>query len=63
VLVDPLLEFDWYRRNLRAVYPELQIPATAESSWLDAITAANRQRTNLCRTQVAESRALICAQP
>jgi hypothetical protein len=62
VLVDPLLEFDWYRRNLRAVYPELQIPATAESSWLDAITAANRQRTNLCRTQVAESRALICAQ-
>jgi len=61
VIVDPLLEFDWYRGNLRAIYPDLQIPNTTDASWLDAITAANRQRTNLCRTQVTESQVLICA--
>jgi hypothetical protein len=61
VLVDPLLEFAWYRHNLRAVYPDLQIPETVEASWLDAITAANRQRTNLCRTQVTGARVLACA--
>jgi hypothetical protein len=61
VLVDPLLDFDWYRRNLRVVYPDLQIPETPEASWLDAIAAANRQRANLCRTHVAEPRVLTCA--
>jgi hypothetical protein len=62
VIVDPLLEFDWYRRNLRAVYRHLQIPETAESGWLDAIAAANRQRTNLCRTDATGSRVLACTQ-
>lgn len=61
VIVDPLLEFDWYRRNLRLVYPDLQIPNTTDASWLDAITSANPQRTTLCRTQVTEARVLSCA--
>jgi hypothetical protein len=62
VLVDPLLEFDWYRRNLRAVYPDLQISETSESSWLETIAAANRQRGNLCRTQITQPSVLVCEQ-
>ncbi len=60
VIVDPLLEFDWYRRNLRAVYPDLQIPPTTDSSWLDAIAAVNPQRANLCRTQITAAHVLNC---
>jgi hypothetical protein len=59
VIVDPLLDFDWYRRNLRAVYPDLQIPETAESRWLDVIAAANPRRSR-CRTSVSSDRALAC---
>jgi hypothetical protein len=59
MLVDPLLEFDWYRRNLRAVYPDLQIPETTELSWIDAIAAANRPRS-ICHTSAMSERALTC---
>jgi len=59
-LVDPLLDFDWYRRNLRAVYPDLQIPETTASSWLDAIAAANPRRS-ICHTSATDDRALACA--
>jgi hypothetical protein len=60
VIVDPLLEFDWYRRNLRATYPSLQIPASPDASWVDAIAAANPGRP-LCHTTVEDARALMCA--
>jgi hypothetical protein len=60
LIVDPLLEFDWYRSNLRAVYPDLAIPATTGTSWVETIAAANPRRANLCRTQIATSRVLIC---
>jgi len=59
VIVDPLLDFDWYRRNLRVVYPNLHIPQAASSSWLDAIAAANRRRP-ICHTSAAADRALEC---
>jgi hypothetical protein len=62
VIVDPLLDFDWYRRNLRAVYPDLQIPETTALSWLDAIASANHQRS-ICHTSATDEQALQCAQP
>jgi hypothetical protein len=61
VIVDPLLDFDWYRRNLRAVYPDLQIPETSALSWLDAIASANHQRS-ICHTSATDEQALQCAQ-
>jgi hypothetical protein len=61
VLVDPLLDFDWYRRNLRAVYPTLQIPDSTTQSPLDALAAANPQR-KLCHASATDDRALACEQ-
>jgi hypothetical protein len=60
VIVDPLLEFDWYRHNLRAVYPDLQIPETTASPQLDAIATANPQRS-ICHTSASDQPALTCA--
>jgi hypothetical protein len=60
MIVDPLLEFDWYRRNLRAVYPDLQIPETRASPQLDAIAAANPRRS-ICHTSASDQPALTCA--
>jgi hypothetical protein len=59
VIVDPLLEFDWYRRNLRAVYPDLQIPETTASPQLDAIAAANPRRS-VCHTSASDQPPLTC---
>jgi hypothetical protein len=61
VLVDPLLDYDWYRRNLRLVYPDLHIPETTDSSWVDAIMASNRSRMNVCRAHVTGPSVLTCA--
>src|SRR5688572_22474369 len=61
VLVDPLLEFDWYRRNPRAVYPSLQIPDLTETSWVEAVVAANQRRGHLCRTAITGVQPLTCA--
>ncbi len=62
VLVEPLLDFDWYRHNLRAIHPDLQIPNTTNASWLDAITLANRQRRIRCHTQLVGLSMLACEQ-
>jgi hypothetical protein len=60
VVVDPLLGFDWYRRNLRAVYPSLVVPGVDASTWTDTLVAANPARP-VCRTNVDDSaRVLEC---
>ncbi len=41
VIVEPLLEFDWYRINLSASEPRLVVPAQPEPTWRQAILAAN----------------------
>lgn len=58
VLVDPLLDFAWYRRNLAAVYPALRVPAATAMSWVEALAAANPQRV-VCHTD-AEASPLVC---
>jgi hypothetical protein len=63
VVVDPLLGFDWYRRNLRAVYPALVVPEVDAGSWSDTLIAANPARP-VCRTNAEEgAEALECGAP
>lgn len=61
VLVDALLDYDWYRSNLRATYPALAVPAapSADGSWLDALRAAN-PALPLCRTSAEQTPAIAC---
>lgn len=61
VLVDPLLEFAWYRDNLRALYPALvlaEAPA-ADASWADTLVRDN-PGLPLCRTDPEGPVALAC---
>jgi hypothetical protein len=44
VLADSLLPFDWYRENLRRVYPDLRLPESTADTWLSAIRGANTER-------------------
>jgi hypothetical protein len=60
MIVDPLLDFDWYRHNLRATYPDLHIPETTALPWLDAISTANPRRA-ICHTSALGERAVVCA--
>lgn len=63
VVVEPLLEFSWYRDNLRAVYPALRIPERASSSWLEAIASANSASGRLCRSDPGRSERVECGGP
>ncbi len=58
VLADSLLPFDWYRENLRHVYPELALPETTPDTWLSAILQANPDR-HACYPSYLEAN-LIC---
>jgi hypothetical protein len=60
VVVEPLLAFDWYRENLRAVYPTLQLPARTDTTWIDTITLANPTLGPICRTDTSSADALTC---
>jgi len=60
VIIDPMLDFSWYRENLRFVYPALRIPESTGTSWVDAIVSANRTHGPLCRTNVKVQPYLSC---
>lgn len=60
VIVEPLLDFDWYRENLRAVYPALRIPEQPATSWAAALLAENGASARLCRTNLAAASPLAC---
>jgi hypothetical protein len=61
VVVEPLLAFDWYRDNLRAVYPTLRLPARTDTTWIEAIAIANPTLGPICRTDTNREDALTCA--
>jgi hypothetical protein len=60
VAVEPLLQFDWYRENLRAIYPALQIPEQAGPDWMAAIIRASPSIGALCHTDVQGDIPLHC---
>jgi hypothetical protein len=60
VIVEPLLDFDWYRQNLRAVYPGLRIPDAPGTEWAAALAAANPSRGPICRTDIEARPPLLC---
>jgi hypothetical protein len=62
IVVGPLLQFDWYRANLRAVYPALRVPETPVGEHVAALAAANPARP-LCRTAPDATSPLVCAPP
>ncbi len=61
VMVDPLLDFAWYRANLRAVYPTLVLAESpaADATWADALRRDN-PGLPICRTDADGSVALQC---
>jgi hypothetical protein len=61
IVVDPLLDFAWYRNNLRAVYPALQIPEQqTEITWVEVVEAANGGPNRVCKTDLNHDRRIIC---
>jgi hypothetical protein len=60
VLVEPLLDFGWYRHNLRSVYPDIEIPPQRGEGWGESIAAANPSSRPLCRTVLEEERVIVC---
>jgi Protein O-mannosyl-transferase TMEM260-like len=60
VVVEPLLDFDWYRESLRAIYPGLQIPDQNDSDRIDTLIAANREGRSFCRTSTDGNTHLRC---
>jgi len=60
VIAEPLLEFGWYRENLRSVYPALQAPDRPGGAWPTALAAANPARGPICRTNPDGAIALVC---
>lgn len=60
VIAEPLLEFGWYRENLRSTYPALAMPAQPGTSWLAALLAANHGRPQVCHTNPAQPPPLVC---
>jgi transmembrane protein TMEM260 (protein O-mannosyltransferase) len=62
VVVAPLLDFAWYRDNLRAVYPALQVPDRAGDGWEAALVSANPAARAVCRTDPQGARPIACDQ-
>jgi lipoprotein signal peptidase len=44
VLANSLLPFDWYRENLRYIYPNLILPDSTPDTWLSTIRRVNPNR-------------------
>ncbi len=44
ILAEDLLPFDWYRENLRAVYPGLKVPDHPDSVWAASLAGGNPGR-------------------
>ncbi len=59
VVVEPLLEFDWYRAGLPITYSTLTMPAQPGESWRDALIAANPGRP-ACTTDPEGTEPLVC---
>lgn len=57
--VDGLLEAPWYRANLRATYPWLNIPETLLEDWAGALEASN-PGASVCVTRLDRLEPLIC---
>jgi hypothetical protein len=62
IVVGPLLQFEWYRSNLRAIYPALRVPEPLPGERVAALAAANPARP-LCRTEPDAVPVLVCAPP
>jgi hypothetical protein len=60
VVVEPLMQFDWYRRNLRAVYPARHVPDPAVDTWRAALAEANGRSGRVCRTDASSETAIVC---
>jgi hypothetical protein len=56
----PLLDFAWYRANLRAIYPDLRIPDEAPQGWLVTLAERNQERGPICRATVDPAPGLQC---
>jgi hypothetical protein len=62
VIVEPLLEFGWYRTNLSASDARLIVPAQPAPSWRQAIITANARA--VCDSHsAADQPALTCQRP
>jgi hypothetical protein len=59
VVVEPLLDFAWYRVNLRAVYPRLRLPDGRGDGWRGAL-AAHNGGIPLCRAHPDGPVPLVC---
>lgn len=69
IVVEPLLDFAWYRTNLTSVYPTLTLPAdpaeVGVTGWSAALQAANAPERPFCRTNLAtlddpDAMVLVC---
>ncbi len=61
VVVEPLLEFEWYRTNLAASASGLIVPTQAAPSWRQALVAANRR--TVCDTHPQAGEQVLTCQP
>jgi hypothetical protein len=59
ILVEPLLDFDWYRAGLQSTYPDLILPAAGQLSWKAAIRANNARPA--CDSRSDGTPTLLCA--
>jgi hypothetical protein len=60
VVVEPLLDFPWYRENLRFVYPQLRFPDASDGSWYESIANANGDPERVCQTELSNVSPIEC---
>lgn len=60
VVVEPLLEFAWYRENTRLVYPLLQIPEQRGTAWAISLRWLNPKPGPICHTRLSGEPAFVC---
>jgi hypothetical protein len=54
VVVEPLLEFPWYREHLRAYYSALTVPEQSGAGWQEEIAQANPGLGPVCRVELID---------
>lgn len=60
VIVVPLLEFGWYRENLRVIYPHLRIPDERGEDWVRTVGGAQRPSRPVCCTALDSTLPFSC---
>jgi hypothetical protein len=60
VIVEPLLEFAWYREHMRAVYPTLHISDHRGEGWARTMARDNPSPGTLCRTLLDHDSVIEC---